>query len=75
MNSVVSAQREILLDPIGTNVWSGQTVQSLNSNAVTWALAADLYGPKGPYFLIPMSLLIGIGGTVLQWAIAKVRYA
>jgi hypothetical protein len=72
MVSVVTAQREILLDPIGTNVWSGQTVQSLNSNAVTWALAADLYGPKGPYFLIPMSLLIGVGGTVLQWAIAKV---
>jgi hypothetical protein len=64
MNSVVSSQREILLSPTGTNVWSGdstyrsqclsspniallsplsgQTVQSLNSHAITWALAKDL---------------------------------
>ncbi|KZV59208.1 hypothetical protein PENSPDRAFT_724355 [Peniophora sp. CONT] len=49
MNSIVSAQRETLLDPIGINVWSGQqclqTVQSLNSNALLWALAKELYGP------------------------------
>ncbi|KAH9913913.1 OPT oligopeptide transporter protein-domain-containing protein, partial [Fomitopsis serialis] len=31
--SIVDAQRDILLSPEGTNVWSGQTVQSLNSAA------------------------------------------
>ncbi len=31
MVSVVDAQRAILVDPIGTNVWSGQVPQSLNS--------------------------------------------
>jgi hypothetical protein len=72
MNSIVSSQREILLDPIGTNVWSGANVQSLNSNAVTWALAADLYGPRGPYFIIPMSLFIGAAATVIQWLVWKV---
>ncbi|KZV74603.1 OPT superfamily oligopeptide transporter [Peniophora sp. CONT] len=71
MNSIVSAQREILLDPIGTNVWSGQTVQSLNSNAVTWALAKELYGPGGPYFIIPMGLFIGAGVTFFQWLLHK----
>ncbi|KZV61284.1 OPT superfamily oligopeptide transporter [Peniophora sp. CONT] len=71
MNSVVSAQREVLLDPIGTNVWSGQTVQSLNSNAVTWALAKKLYGPSGPYFIIPMGLFIGAAVTFFQWVLHK----
>jgi hypothetical protein len=73
MVSVVDAQREILLDPIGTNIWSGQVPQSLNSAAVTWSLAKELYGPKGPYFVIPMSLLIGVVPTALQWFISKVR--
>ncbi|KAJ0276803.1 hypothetical protein COL922a_014516, partial [Colletotrichum nupharicola] len=35
MTTIVTNQREILLDPIGNNVWSGSTVQSLNSQAVT----------------------------------------
>ncbi|THH32472.1 hypothetical protein EUX98_g1722 [Antrodiella citrinella] len=71
MISVVDAQREILLDPQGTNVWSGQVVQSLNSAAVTWSLAAQLYGINGPYFLIPMGLFIGMGPTFIQYLIWK----
>ncbi len=51
---------------------SGQSVQTLNSAAVTWSLAKELYGPGGPYFIIPMALLIGIAPTLLQWLIAKV---
>ena len=73
MVSIVTAQRDLLLDPIGTNVWSGQTVQSLNSNAVTWALAKDLYGPHGEYFIIPMGLFIGAAATFVHWLIYKVR--
>jgi hypothetical protein len=49
-----------------------QTVQSLNTNAITWALAKELYGPGGAYFIIPMSLFIGAAATVVQWAIFKV---
>ena len=44
MVSVVDAQREILLSPTGTNVWSGQVPQAANSAAVTWSLAKELYG-------------------------------
>ncbi|KAI0041222.1 OPT superfamily oligopeptide transporter [Auriscalpium vulgare] len=71
MVSIVTAQSEILTDPIGTNVWSGQTVQSLNSAAVTWSLAKELYGRDGPYFIIPMSLFIGAAVTFLQWLISR----
>lgn len=35
MVSVVDAQRDILLDPIGSNVWSGQAIQTANSSAIT----------------------------------------
>ncbi|KAH9941508.1 oligopeptide transporter [Amylocystis lapponica] len=71
MISIVDAQRDILLRPIGTNVWSGQYVQGLNSAAVTWSLAKQLYGPHGPYIWIPLSLLFGMVPTFLQWLIAK----
>ncbi|KAI8968690.1 OPT oligopeptide transporter protein-domain-containing protein [Trametes punicea] len=71
MVSVVDAQREILLDPRGTNIWSGQYPQSLNSAAVTWSLAKQLYGPHGPYIWIPLALLFGMVPTFFQWIIAK----
>lgn len=71
MISVVDAQREVLLDPTGTNIWSGQVTQSLNSAAVTWSLAKQLYGVNGPYFVIPLSLFIGMVPTFIQWLIWK----
>ncbi|KAF9242072.1 OPT oligopeptide transporter protein-domain-containing protein [Melanogaster broomeanus] len=58
MVSVVDAQR--------TNVWSGQVVQSLNSAAVTWSLAKELYGTGGRYFFVPISLFIGMS-TTFRW--------
>jgi len=72
MVSVVDSQYKILKDPLGTNVWSGQMIQSLNSDAVTWALAKDLYTFKGPYWIIPISLIIGMVPTTIQWLIHKV---
>ena len=73
MISVVDSQRKILISPTGTNVWSGQVVQSLNSDAVTWALAKDLYSFKGPYWIIPLSLLLGMVPTTIQWLLHKVK--
>jgi hypothetical protein len=74
MISVVDKQRDILLSPTGTNVWSGQVLQSLNSATVTWSLARQLYGPHGPYLIIPTSLVIGMVPTVVQWLIWKVTH-
>lgn len=74
MISIVDAQREILLDPEGTNVWSGQYIQRLNSAAITWSLAKELYGRSGPYFIIPLSLIIGMVPTFIQWLISKASY-
>ncbi|KAF8588166.1 OPT superfamily oligopeptide transporter [Ramaria rubella] len=69
MTAVTTNQREVLLDPVGTNVWSGQSVQSLNSAAVTWSLAGELYGRNGPYVWVPIGLLLGMIPTILQWFI------
>ena len=72
MISIVDKQRDILLSPTGTKIWSGQVPQSLNSAAVTWSLAKQLYGPSGPYLVIPLGLVIGIVPTFIQWLIWKV---
>ncbi|GAA5866212.1 hypothetical protein JCM8547_007204 [Rhodosporidiobolus lusitaniae] len=61
MKSVISSQREILLDVQGSNIWSGQQVQSFNSQAVAWgALAKHMYGPGSTYFIIPIGIVIGL---------------
>lgn len=56
-----------------TVLYSGQYPQSLNSAAVTWSLAKQLYGPHGPYIWIPLSLVFGMIPTFIQWLLAKVR--
>ncbi|KAI0265053.1 oligopeptide transporter [Gloeopeniophorella convolvens] len=71
MIAITSSQRDLLLDPNGNNIWSGQTVQSLNSDAITWSLAKQLYGPDGPYFIIPMGIFIGFVATAGHWLVYK----
>jgi hypothetical protein len=73
MVTIVTSKRDILLSPTGTNVWSGQVPQALNSDAVTWSFAKQLYGKDGPYFIVPFGLIIGMGPTFIQWLIWKVR--
>ena len=36
MKTIISARRDILLDVQGSNVWSGQQVQSFNADAISW---------------------------------------
>ncbi|KAF7588561.1 hypothetical protein BBP40_005516 [Aspergillus hancockii] len=72
MTTIVSNQREILLDPVGNNVWSGATIQNLNTQAITWALAKAVYGVKGRYLIVPLGLVIGLALPVIHWALIKV---
>ncbi|CEQ40884.1 SPOSA6832_02564 [Sporobolomyces salmonicolor] len=61
MKSVINSQREILESIQGSNIWSGQQVQSFNSQAVAWgALAKHMYGPGSTYFIIPLAIIIGL---------------
>ncbi|KAL4916766.1 OPT oligopeptide transporter protein-domain-containing protein [Aspergillus aurantiobrunneus] len=71
MITIVSNQRAILLDPIGNNVWSGSTVQGLNSQAITWSLAKEVYGTQGRYLIVPLGLLIGLALPAAHWALIR----
>ncbi|KAJ3542748.1 hypothetical protein NMY22_g3390 [Coprinellus aureogranulatus] len=72
MKTVISSQREILLEVQGTNIWSGQQVQSYNSNAISWGALGDrLYAPGGRYAIVPFSILIGLGVPIPFWLIHK----
>jgi hypothetical protein len=73
MVSITGSQRELLLDPIGNNIWSSLVVQSRNSVAITWSLSKLLYGPSGPYFVIPLGIFIGFGATFVHWLVYKVN--
>lgn len=54
--------REILKDVQGTNVWSGQQIQSYNSDAVAWgALGKPLYAQGTQYAFVPYMLFAGLG--------------
>ncbi|KZT74165.1 OPT superfamily oligopeptide transporter [Daedalea quercina L-15889] len=68
MQTVVSNERTILLSNEGSRVWSGQQIQSYNANAILWgALGKDIYGPKGPYFIVPLGIVIGLVLPILPW--------
>ncbi|KAI5475579.1 hypothetical protein MNV49_001135 [Pseudohyphozyma bogoriensis] len=72
MKTVINAQRSILLGIQGSNIWSGQQVQSYNSQAVAWgALGSSMFGPGTPYFIIPIAIVIGLFVPVPFWIAHK----
>ncbi|KAG6917369.1 hypothetical protein DXG01_002834 [Tephrocybe rancida] len=72
MKVIINSRREILLDIQGSNVWSGQQVQSFNSDAISWgALGNLLYAPGGRYAIVPFSVLIGLAVPLPFWLIHR----
>jgi len=71
MTVVVTNKREILLDPEGNNVWSGSNIQNFNTQAITWALAKQVYSINGRYLIVPLGLLIGLTFPALHWCLNK----
>lgn len=77
MTVIVTSKRAILLDPEGNNVWSGSQMQNLNSQAVTWALARQVYNPNprgggNSYVIVPLGIIIGLALPILHWCVIKV---
>ncbi|EME47911.1 hypothetical protein DOTSEDRAFT_146951 [Dothistroma septosporum NZE10] len=72
MTVIVNAKKTILLDSQGNNIWSGAWMQSLNSQAITWALAKEVYGTAGQYLVVPMGLIIGLALLVIHWALIRI---
>ncbi|KAJ8079375.1 hypothetical protein PM082_021880 [Marasmius tenuissimus] len=68
MKVIIASHREVLLDVQGSNIWSGQQVQTFNSDAVTWgALSEHLYTPSGRYGIIPLAIIIGLFVPIPFW--------
>lgn len=68
MKSVIQGNRPLLLAVQGSNVWSGQQVQSYNSAAITWgALSKALYAPGARYGFIPWMLIAGLAAPLPFW--------
>ncbi|KAI0797406.1 OPT oligopeptide transporter [Irpex lacteus] len=68
MRTVIDAHRPILLDVQGSNIWSGQQVQSYNSDAIAWgALGKPLYATGTRYGFVPFMLIAGLGFPIIPW--------
>jgi len=60
MNSITTAQRDILLSVEGTNIWSGQVIQSWNSQATAWGgLAKYLFSAGARYQFVSWAVFLG----------------
>ncbi|KAJ7606213.1 OPT oligopeptide transporter [Roridomyces roridus] len=72
MKVVINAHREVLLDVQGTNIWSGQQVQSFNTAAIAWgALGKPLYATGTRYGFVPYMLLVGLLIPFPTWYLHK----
>ncbi|KAJ5751908.1 hypothetical protein N7520_008825 [Penicillium odoratum] len=72
MTIIVTNEREILLNSTGNAIWSGSTLQSMNSQAITWALAKRIYSFSGNYWIVPIGLVIGLVLPMIHWALNRV---
>ncbi|OZJ05396.1 hypothetical protein BZG36_01979 [Bifiguratus adelaidae] len=60
MRSIVDNQREVLLSPSGSHIWSGQSPQSFNSQSITWGgLTSEHFSPGKVYYPVAWSFLVG----------------
>jgi len=68
MNSIVKNQREILLSVEGTNIWSGQNVQTYNAQAIAWGgIGGKIFSAGGEYQMVPIGLAIGLFVPLPFW--------
>ncbi|KAG2212359.1 hypothetical protein INT47_001720 [Mucor saturninus] len=72
-HSVVNSQREILLDPVGSNIWNGASPQTINSAAITWGAIGpmNMFGPGTDYYIILWAFLIGFILPVPFWYLSR----
>lgn len=72
MISIVNNNREALIDPIGTRIWSGWIIQGYNSSSVAMgALGKELFAYGKPYYLISFAIFIGLLFPIPFWLVHK----
>lgn len=73
MVSIVTSNEALLTEGNGNSAWSGATMQSYNTNATAWALAAYLYKAGQTYYMVPVGLAIGMAAVIVHRIFAHVR--
>ncbi|KAI9058031.1 OPT oligopeptide transporter [Trametes sanguinea] len=72
MISIVKNNREALIDPLGTRIWSGWIIQGYNSSSVAMgALGKELFAFGKPYYLIAFAIFIGLLFPIPFWIVHK----
>ncbi|KAF5371806.1 hypothetical protein D9758_003457 [Tetrapyrgos nigripes] len=72
MHSIVSSHREVLRDPVGTRVWSGWNIQSLNSAAIAMgAFGHELFTHGKMYWMLPFGMFLGLFAPIPFWIVYK----
>ena len=72
MVSIVTQNADVLTNSDGNASWSGATMQSYNTNATAWAMAAYLYKAGQTYFLVPVGIAVGAALVVAHRIFAHV---
>jgi OPT family oligopeptide transporter len=68
MEKITTERKDILLAVQGTNVWSGQHIQSLNAAAITWGgLAKQMYSVGARYQSVSLGFLVGLFAPLPLW--------
>jgi OPT oligopeptide transporter protein len=72
MRNIVSNNRTVLLDPVGSRIWSGWIIQQYNSAAVAMgAFSHDLFMVNQMYWLLPFAIFIGFFLPIPFWIVYK----
>ncbi|KAG2195370.1 hypothetical protein INT47_004478 [Mucor saturninus] len=71
--SIVTNEREILLDPIGNRFWNGNSPRTINSAAITWGAIGPMamFGPGTQYYIFLWAFVIGFFLPVPCWLLYK----
>ena len=72
MHTIVNANREALIDPVGTRIWSGWVIQSYNSSSIAMgALGQELFTYGKPYYLVGFAFFMGLAFPIPFWLVHK----
>lgn len=66
MISIVTSNRELLVDGNGDSSWSGASSQAFNTNAASWALSPYLYKIGKQYEMVPVGVALGAGAVIFH---------
>ena len=72
MHTIVNANREALIDPVRTRIWSGWVIQSYNSSSIAMgALGQELFIYGKPYYLVGFTFFMGLAFPIPFWLVHK----